>query len=266
MGTREDFIKSLKSYKGNEKFQKPRDLTKIYRYEGKAKDIVKKPGLYKRVSALILAGAILATPIYKSMSAQEIELTDQQRQEMVNKEVREVIPAELYIQNKEAIESLQNDTYEYNKLDTRLIKNAEEKDKFSKLEKELAKKDEFVESLYLNLVKYSIAKEAKIEDYTKLRTIYRASGGETHVSVINTETNTTLDMGSISDYNIRAIESIGNFQSVRTQAMGDESTMAQNVAKLNESMMAFAKVSSKKNVKMLGLISARQSKHFDEER
>ena len=249
MDSRSKFLEGLKVNRG-ENVRKNR-----YIYHGKSEDLAKKPELHKRVAALIIAGVIVATPVYKMMT-KDNEMTSDQRQEYVLKEAKN-IPKVLYKEKGKNLEFLLNEVLEYNSLDSKLLKNDQEKERYNKIQAYLATQEGFVQDTYLDLVKYSVAKETGVENYKDLKTVYSASSvGEENAYIVNKKD----DSKNIKDYNIEAIKKIGNFQSISARVAGDTSDMAKNVADLSKNMFEFAKKLSKDKTK------TNQQDREDEER
>jgi len=247
MNSREDFLKSLRVNNTSGNKRKNRYIADI-----KAEEMAKKQDLRKKVAALIMAGGIIGVStasLTKNINNYELQHTTNPHQiEMVN-ESQSNIPIEIYLPRKTQYDQLQKDIAEYKKLDSIIFKTDNEKKRFAELQSNLTKQEKIMNDFSLDLIKYRVAQDFGIENYSDLVIKPGFEDGETLHRVVNKNTKQTLYCDQLNEPTLDAISDIANYQSIRNRYLPydeipqdeKDARISKLVVKLNDDMMKFNK-------------------------
>jgi len=270
---RQEFLNSLKVTNTNSNRKGNR-----YKSDIKAKEMAKKPSVLKKVAALFMTGSIATlgvANIDKYFDNSDLQHnTNQPQIQMVN-ESKANIPAELYLPRKAQYDQLQKDIAEYKKLDSVIFKDANEKKRFAELQSNLTKqeldsvifkdaneKKRFAElqsnltkqekvmhDFSLDLIKYRVAQDFGIENYSDLVIKPGFDDGKAAHRIVNKRTQETLYYDQLNEPTLDAITNITNYQSIRNKCLPYDSIpqtekdarISKLVVQLNDNMVKFNK-------------------------
>jgi len=244
---RQEFLNSLKVTNTNSNRKGNR-----YKSDIKAKEMAKKPSVLKKVAALFMTGSIATlgvANIDKYFDNSDLQHnTNQPQIQMVN-ESKANIPAELYLPRKAQYDQLQKDIAEYKKLDSVIFKDANEKKRFAELQSNLTKQEKVMHDFSLDLIKYRVAQDFGIENYSDLVIKPGFDDGKAAHRIVNKRTQETLYYDQLNEPTLDAITNITNYQSIRNKCLPYDSIpqtekdarISKLVVQLNDNMVKFNK-------------------------
>lgn len=247
MSNRDDFRNSLKVTNTSGNKRKNRYIADI-----KAEEMAKKQGLHKKVAALIMAGGIIGVStasLTKNLNNYELQHTTNPHQiEMVN-ENQSNIPIEIYLPRKNQYDQLQKDIAEYKKLDSVIFKDDNEKKRFAELQSDLTKQEKIMSDFSVDLIKYRVAQDFGIENYSDLVIKPGFDDGKAAHRIVNKRTQETLYYDQLNEPTLDAITNITNYQSIRNKCLPYDSIpqtekdarISKLVVQLNDNMVKFNK-------------------------